>query len=75
VIAIHDAAGVAVHVQSGPVVRVIAPFPPVAAIDCVGGSRVNLHEPGVGVGVGAGLGSGVGAGDGIGAGGAGSKAG
>jgi hypothetical protein len=64
VIVIHDAAGVALHVQAGPVVTVIAPFPPAAAIACVGGSRVNVHEPGVGVGVGVGLGLGSGCGTG-----------
>jgi hypothetical protein len=71
VIVIHDAADVAVHVQAGPVVTVIAPFPPLAAIACAGGSRVNVHEPGVGVGVGVGLGlgSGLGAGSGVGVGG------
>jgi hypothetical protein len=68
VIVIHDAAGVAVHVQVGPVVTAIAPFPPAAAIAWVGGSRVNVHAPGVGVGVGAGPGLGVGAGLGLGSG-------
>jgi hypothetical protein len=68
VIVIHDAAGVALHVQAGPVVTVIAPFPPAAAIACVGGSRVNVHEPGVGAGVWGGVGLGLGSGCGTGVG-------
>jgi hypothetical protein len=68
VMVIHEAAGVALHVQVGPAVTAIVPLPPAAAIACVTGSTVNVHGAGVGLGAGSGSGVGAGGGDGFGAG-------
>ena len=65
VIVIHDALVDALQMQVLPVVTVIAPLPPLAAIACAAGSSVKVHGAGDGdgAGFGAGTGCGVGTGD------------
>jgi hypothetical protein len=66
VMVIHGAEAVAVQLQPLAEATAIEPLPPDAAIVCVAGSSVKLHEAGLGAGDGFGFGFGAGAGAGAG---------